>query len=151
MHSSLSISPTTSHASVCLVSGYVLPVTGSSDSPSTELVLESTMQLPESKQQLPPHPFSSNQPCTHLHPLPRSHTCSTSHTPSPTITHISWDIPVPRKPISPVLSPLGQLYPMPLVRLDGDVLHMPRDLALLGRYGAVPDVPAWSCGCGLLC
>jgi len=40
---------------------------------------------------------------------------------------------------------------MPLVRLDGDVLHMPRDLALLGRYGAVPDVPAWSCGRGLLC
>jgi len=45
------------------------------------------MQSPKSKQQLPPHPFSSNQPCTHLRPLPRSRTCSTSHTPSPTVGH----------------------------------------------------------------
>ena len=135
---------------MCLVSGYSLPVTGSADSPSsTELVLESTMQLPESKQQLPPHSFLSNQPCVHC--LALVHAAPLIRPLPPCVTHVSWDIPVPRKPISPVLSPLGQLYPMPLVRLDGKVLHAPRDLALQGRYGAVPDVPAWSHGRGLLC
>jgi len=148
----LSISPTSSHASVCLVSGYVLPVTGSSSGPSsTELVLESTMQSPESKQQLPPPPSrATNHTPTFVHCPALVHAAPLIRPLPPWVTHFSWDVPVPRKPVSPVPSPLGQLYPTPLVRLDGDVLHVSRDRAPLGRYGAVPDVPAQSHGRGLL-